>query len=172
MPSVPNFSCIMGFTNRQPKVLSNISASRPKGLLALLITHGLRVICSTPPVMNTSPAFAAMACAACIAALMPEAHSRFTVSPGTLTGSPASKAAIRATFRLSSPAWPAQPSTTSSMAARSRSGCRPTNERITCAARSSARTGERPPPKTPIGVRMASTMYASFMVQSSGLARK
>ena len=37
-------------------------------------------------------------------ALMPEAHKRFTVRPGTPTGRPASKRAIRATFRLSSPA--------------------------------------------------------------------
>ena len=35
---------------------------------------------------------------------IPEAHSRLTVSPGTEGGKPASNSAIRATFRLSSPA--------------------------------------------------------------------
>jgi hypothetical protein len=34
----------------------------------------------------------------------PEAHKRFTVSPGTVTGRPASNKLIRATLRLSSPA--------------------------------------------------------------------
>jgi hypothetical protein len=42
-------------------------------------------------------------------ASIPEPHSRFTVAPGTSTGSPASSTAIRATFLLSSPAWFAAP---------------------------------------------------------------
>ena len=37
-------------------------------------------------------------------ALMPDAQRRFTVSPGTVTGSPASSSDMRATLRLSSPA--------------------------------------------------------------------
>ena len=55
-------------------------------------------------------------------ALSPDAQSRFTVSPGTVTGSPASSDAMRATLRLSSPAWLAQPSTTSAIAAGSTPG--------------------------------------------------
>src|SRR5665213_3192477 len=47
--------------------------------------------------------------AAAPTASMPEAHSRLSVTPGTLTGSPASSSAMRATLRLSSPAWLAQP---------------------------------------------------------------
>ena len=39
----------------------------------------------------------------------PEAQSRLTVTPATESGRPASRAAIRATLRLSSPAWFAQP---------------------------------------------------------------
>ena len=39
----------------------------------------------------------------------PLAQRRFTVTPATDSGRPASRAAIRATFRLSSPAWLAQP---------------------------------------------------------------
>ncbi len=52
-------------------------------------------------------------------------QSRFTVPPGADTGSPASSAAIRATLRLSSPAWFAQPSSTSSNASQSTDGSRP-----------------------------------------------
>ena len=47
---------------------------------------------------------------------------------------------MRATLRLSSPAWLAQPSSTSSSAAQSTEGCAPCRARIGCAARSSART--------------------------------
>ena len=39
----------------------------------------------------------------------PDPQSLFTVTPGTSTGSSASSVAIRATLRLSSPAWLAQP---------------------------------------------------------------
>ena len=39
----------------------------------------------------------------------PDAQSRLTVTPATDSGRPARSAAIRATFRLSSPAWLAQP---------------------------------------------------------------
>ena len=42
-------------------------------------------------------------------ASIPEPHKRFTVAPGTLYGMPASSNAIRATLRLSSPDWFAQP---------------------------------------------------------------
>ena len=45
----------------------------------------------------------------------PDAHSRLTVTPATVSGRPASSAAKRATLRLSSPAWLAHPSQTSSI---------------------------------------------------------
>ena len=47
--------------------------------------------------------------ASLLAGLPVEAQSRFTVTPGTSTGSPAISEAIRATLRLSSPAWLVQP---------------------------------------------------------------
>ena len=50
--------------------------------------------------------------AAWLTASSPDAQSRFTVTAGTWSGNPASRLAIRATFRLSSPAWFAHPSTT------------------------------------------------------------
>src|SRR5664280_1756373 len=58
-----------------------------------------------------------------------------------------------ATLRLSSPAWFAQPRTTSSIAAQSTVGSRSVRARITCAARSSGRTVASAPPYRPIGVR-------------------
>ena len=74
----------------------------------------------------------------------PEAHKRLRVTPGTDCGSPASKRDIRATLRLSSPAWLAHPMNTSSTKAGS-SPVRSISVVIAMAARSSARTPERPP---------------------------
>ena len=42
-------------------------------------------------------------------AASPDAQSRLSVTPATDCGRPASSAAMRATLRLSSPAWLAQP---------------------------------------------------------------
>ena len=64
--------------------------------------------------MKTSPSPTAIAWAAVLIACSPEPHSRLTVSPPTSTGKSASSSAIRATSRLSSPAWLAQPRMTSS----------------------------------------------------------
>ncbi len=67
-------------------------------------TKGARDIDSTPPAMTRSASELRMARAASMIACMPEPHSRFTVEPGTLSGSPASNNAILPTLRLSSPA--------------------------------------------------------------------
>ena len=104
MESVPYIDFIFGLTNRQPRLVSKSSMSRANGLVALDNAYGARVMLSTPPAMNTSPSPVLIARAAFAIAAMPDAQSRLTVSPGTLTGNPASSAAIRATFRLSSPA--------------------------------------------------------------------
>jgi hypothetical protein len=77
---------------------------------------------------------------------MPEPHSRFTVLPAMLVGSPASSEDMRATLRLSSPAWFAQPKTTSSIAAQSTLVLRSMRALIGTAPRSSARTAESEPP--------------------------
>ncbi len=69
---------------------------------------------------------------------------------------------MRATLRLSSPAWLAQPKITSS----TRDGSTPvrsTSDLTTCAARSSGRTDESAPAYRPIGVRTASMISASVM---------
>ena len=64
---------------------------------------------STPPAITSSASPALIARAAISSASMPEPHSRLTVLPGTSSGRPASSSAMRATLRLSSPAWLAQP---------------------------------------------------------------
>ena len=81
---------------------------------ALPITNGARVIDSTPPATASSISPALIARAAAATASMPEAHRRLTVAPGIESGRPASRSAMRATLRLSSPAWLAQPRKTSS----------------------------------------------------------
>src|SRR5947209_19261300 len=92
---------------------------------------------------------------------MPDPQRRFTVCPGTFTGKSASSRPMRATLRLSSPAWLAQPKTTSSTSAGS-TRARETASRITSAARSSGRTSFSWPPYFPIGVRAVVTTTASW----------
>ena len=101
---------ISGLTIRQPSVVEcMVSCVRGNGLSGLSTTHGARLIDSTPPAMQTSSSPAAIARLALKAASMPEPHNRFTVAPGIEVGRPASSTAIRATLRLSSPAWLASP---------------------------------------------------------------
>jgi hypothetical protein len=116
---------------------------------------------STPPATKRSPSPARTACAALTAAWSPEPQSRFTVWPGISTGRPASSAAIRATFRLSSPAWLAQPKITSSIRSTGSDALR-TRPAIAAAARSSGRSSASTPPARPIGVRTAAVMNASL----------
>ena len=71
--------------------------------------HGARLMDSTPLPMNTSPSPAMIALAAWLTASRAEEQLRFTVTPGTSTGKPASSTDMRATSRLSSPAWLPQP---------------------------------------------------------------
>jgi len=98
-----------GLTSRHPIDVSAMACVRLNADSALPITYGARLIDSTPPAMNTSPCPASIMRAAMLIASSPDAHSRFTVHPGTVSGSPASRAAMRATLRLSSPAWLAAP---------------------------------------------------------------
>ena len=74
---------------------------------------------STPPAIISSASPALIARAAMPTASMPEPHSRLTVVPGHLDRQAGEQRAMRATLRLSSPAWLAQPKITSSTAAQS-----------------------------------------------------
>ena len=85
-------------------VVSNTSLLRENALVAFGITKGARDMLSTPPAMIICASPARIARAAVITASIPDPHSRFIVVPGTLSGSPASSTAMRATLRLSSPA--------------------------------------------------------------------
>src|SRR6185312_14863340 len=154
---------------RQPIVVSKISAERANASGALPITNGARVMDSTPPAIAKSISPARIARPAAPTASRPDAQRRFRVWPGTDSGMPASSSAMRATLRLSSPAWLAQPKYTSSTAAQSRLGCFAISALIGAAARSSARTLASEPPKRPIGVRTAShtnTSRISFLPES------
>ena len=82
---------------------------RENALSAFGITNGARLMLSTPPAIISSASPARMARAALPTASRPEPHRRLMVAPGTSIGRPASSADMRATLRLSSPAWLAQP---------------------------------------------------------------
>ena len=73
------------------------------------MTKGARDMLSTPPAIISSASPALIARAAIVTASMPEPQRRLTVVPVTSVGRPASSSAMRATLRLSSPAWLAQP---------------------------------------------------------------
>src|SRR6185503_13184971 len=138
-----------------------MSAERANASGALPITNGARVIDSTPPAIAKSISPDRIARPAAPTASRPDAQRRLRVWPGTDSGMPASNSAIRATLRLSSPAWLAQPKNTSSTWDQSSPGCFAISALIGTAARSSARTLASEPPKRPIGVRTASQMNTS-----------
>ena len=119
-------SGMFSLTSRQPSVVET-AVTLPAGNArdGFGSTHGARVIDSTPPTSTTSASPVSMVREPMIAASREEPHSRLTVVAGTLTGRPASRTAIRPTLRLSSPAWLAQPQTTSSIRSRSRAGPSP-----------------------------------------------
>src|SRR5579883_892658 len=98
-----------------------------------------------------------------------EPQSLLIVVAGTRSGKPASSAAMRATLRLSSPAWFAQPIITSSI----RSGSTParaTASLMTRPAISSGRTSFNAPPYLPNGVRHAEIIYALLIRVLDGVA--
>jgi len=134
-----------GLVKRQPIEVSKDAPGLAQARLGFSLTQGARVIDSTPPATTTSASPVAIICRAVASAVSPEAQSRLTVWPGIVSGSPARRTAMRATFRLSSPAWFAAPRTTSSMSAGSMPA-RSTAVPTTRAARSSGRTPDRAPP--------------------------
>src|SRR5687768_8059139 len=115
---------------------------------------------STPPATTTSASPERIRRAASFTASRPLPHRRFTVIPGVSFGSPASRAAMRPTLRLSSPAWFDAPNTTSSTSSPFMPE-RSSAARMTCAARSSGRINASAPPYRPNGVRAYATTIAS-----------
>ncbi len=99
------------------------SLAKTSGLkLGLPPPMGTRLMLSTPPAMITSASPTRMRSAAICSAVRPLAQKRFTVTPPTDCGSPASSAAARATFMPCSPSGKLQPMMASSMALGSRPG--------------------------------------------------
>ena len=90
-------------------VVSYTVLVRENAVSAFGITNGARLIDSTPPATISWLSPAAIERAAVPIASIPDPHSRLMVAPGTSSGNPDSSAAMRATLRLSSPAWFAQP---------------------------------------------------------------
>ncbi len=107
--STPHCAFISLLTKRQPMVVSYTALLRLKALSALGMTTGARLMLSTPPAIIRRASPALMARAAEPTASRPEPHRRLIVAPGTSMGRPASSDDMRATLRLSSPAWLAQP---------------------------------------------------------------
>ncbi len=101
---------------------------------------------STPPASISEASPDLIARAAVPSASSPEPHSLLMVAPGNSSGKPASSVAMRATLRLSSPAWLAQPKRTSVIACQSTWGLRAIRALRGMAARSSARIDDSAPP--------------------------
>src|SRR5699024_1851692 len=104
-----------GFVNRHPIEVSQLRPGFDQAREGFSLTHGARVIDSTPPATTTSASPAPIIARADVIAVIPEEHRRLTVEPGTDSGSPAGSTAMRATFPVDSPAWLAEPRITSSM---------------------------------------------------------
>ena len=122
--------CIFGLTKRQPRLVSNSSTSRANGLLALR-HHVRRARHALDAAGDVQVAVAELHGAR---GVRDGAHARgaqpvHRLARARVTGSPASSSAMRATLRLSSPAWLAQPSTTSATRAGSSDGCRASSVR-------------------------------------------
>src|ERR1700722_1907118 len=160
-----------GLPSRQPSRVSATPASRGNGSAARGSTNGARVIDSAPPASMTSASPAAMARAALAMASIPDPQSRVPVARGPSTGRPASSTPIRATFRLSSPAWLAAPQYTSSIRAGSSHSLRASRALITSAVRWSGRTEASEPLLLPTGVRHASTANTAVMSATLPSAR-
>jgi hypothetical protein len=146
MLSTPYISFMRLFTKRQPMVVSYTALVREKAVSALGMTKGARLMLSTPPAIISCASPDLMARAAVPTASRPEPHKRLMVAPGRSMGRPASRVAMRATLRLSSPAWLAQPKITSVTWVQSTPGLRAISAFRGMAPRSSARTLERAPP--------------------------
>ena len=123
---------------------------------------GLRDMDSTPPAMTMSYWPETMPAAAKWTACCEDPHWRSTVTPVTVSGKPADRAAVRAMSPVCSPAWVTQPQMTSSTSAGSTPAVFTRSSR-TWADRSAGWTPDSTPSRFPVGVRRAATMTASVM---------
>ncbi|KOV29956.1 hypothetical protein ADK58_08735 [Streptomyces sp. XY152] len=126
---------------------------------------GTRDMDSTPPAMTRSSQPERAFAAAMLTASSPDAQKRFSWTPATVSGRPASTAAVRAMSDPWSPSGFTTPSTMSPTAAGSRPGKRPRVSWIRPTTRSIGLVPCRAPPALPRprGVRIASYTYASVL---------
>jgi hypothetical protein len=118
--------------NRQPRAVDTaVMSPAVNGRSGFINTQGDLVMDSAPPAMMIFASPVSMLREAIMAASRLEPQSRLTVVAGTVTGSPASRQAIRPRLRLSSPAPFALPKITSSTALPSIRGLRSSTAVIT-----------------------------------------
>src|SRR6478736_1023994 len=130
----------------------------------LLPIIGTIDIDSVPAAITTSSSPVRMRSAASAIACTPEEQKRLIVIAGTLSGSPASSTPMRATFMPCSASGIAQPTITSPISRGSSPGTCAITPFSTCASMSSGRTLLNiPRGALPTGVRIAATMYASWI---------
>ena len=90
-------------------------SSKPSGWAAIMAEEiGIWLMVCTPPAMTTSCVPLITPCAAKCRACCEEPHWRSTVTPGTVSGSPAASQQVRAMLPASGPIASRQPNTTSS----------------------------------------------------------
>src|SRR5260221_8994373 len=125
---------------------------------------GMRLIDSVPPATTTWAAPVWISWAARAMAWSPDEQNRLMVMAPAVYGTPARRAACRATFIPCSASGMAQPSTTSSTIAGFTIGTRWRAPRMASAAMSSGRVSRRVPrPALPTAVRTLETITASRM---------
>jgi hypothetical protein len=130
----------------------------------LAITHGARVIDSTPPATTTSALPDSTACAALEIAVRPEAHSRFTVYAGCAAAAGQQHRHARdVAVVLARLVGRAENDLVDPVRVQAgRADRLPDDE----SARSSARTPASAPPYRPTGVRTPPTRNASAMART------
>src|SRR5713226_5410745 len=128
---------------------------------------GTRLIDSVPPATTTEADPHMMRSAANAIAWRPDEQKRLMVTADALTGMPALRLAMRATFRPCSASGIAHPRITSSISPASIPGARLSASAMAVAARASGRVPRRTPcGALPVGVRTAETSTASCMTPS------
>src|SRR5258706_8810927 len=119
---------------------------------------------SVPAAITMSSSPVRIRSAASATAWTPEEQKRLIVIAGTLSGSPASRTPMRATFMPCSASGIAHPTITSPISRGSSPGTCAITPFSTCASMSSGRTLLNiPRGALPTGVRIAATMYASWI---------
>lgn len=120
---------------------------------------GTMLMLSVPPASIRSSSPRRMRSAAIATACRPDEQKRLTVTPGTVSGRPASNRPMRATFMPCSASGMAQPMMTSPMRCGSMPGYCAITLRMTWASMSSGRVLRNTPRGAlPTGVRVAATM--------------